>query len=377
MQRAFTMSEAKDKRMSPGDHEHFIPIRLEDIVSGLIAHSQVSESEDRMFQRFCKIYIALFHARFHARLQGLKHCYLPFSPDRATVSVDEYSRQQLDELQRTLFTDVADILTKANYTPITENELNRVLAETSPYGLKVIVDFSDFEELQLYYRGLAIQTKTQRGWRNLWLRARTIEIPIYRRLFALLKFNTDKESPKEDAAAWQRFKEWLVDYWAQLFEFRFAEAGDNKAYIYLKLFKDIPRSDLEMLFPNTRVQMQVFDKITLGVSGGGGIVSGLLALLTKMARPANPYAIALTIAGFLGIVWREIAKIFSSRNKYMANLAKSLYFHNLDNNLGVLAKLMKAGLMQQTPKGLLRASDMVQAINRLDREWDDIFAPVG
>ena len=41
--------------------------------------------------------------------------------------------------------------------------------------------------------------------------------------------------------------------------------------IYMKLFKNIPRSDLEMIFPNTRVRFRFFDKLRLGATAGGGL----------------------------------------------------------------------------------------------------------
>ena len=40
-------------------------------------------------------------------------------------------------------------------------------------------------------------------------------------------------------------------------------------YVYMRLFKDIPQEDLEMMFPNTQVQLRLFDKIKLGVTAGG------------------------------------------------------------------------------------------------------------
>ena len=44
--------------------------------------------------------------------------------------------------------------------------------------------------------------------------------------------------------------------------------------IYMKLFKNIPRSDLEMIFPNTRVRFRFFDKLRLGATAGGGLGLG-------------------------------------------------------------------------------------------------------
>ena len=40
-------------------------------------------------------------------------------------------------------------------------------------------------------------------------------------------------------------------------------------YVYLRLFKDIPQEDLEMMFPNTQVQAAPVRQIKLGVTAGG------------------------------------------------------------------------------------------------------------
>lgn len=410
--------------------EHFIPVRLEDVVTDLLAQSLLPEGGNHLFQRLCKIYISLYHAKFYTKLQRLKHCYLPFSPDRVTLNVAKHSQQELEKLQNSLIEDVADILKKANFRPISRQELNDVMVESSPYGILVSIDFNEFDELHLYYCGLDVQTERRRDWRSLFIQSQSIEIPIYRRLFLLLKFKKKKKQQNHQLRQ-GNFKQYLVSLWQHLFEFKYMKSGDEGA-IYLKLFKNIPRSDLEMLFPNTRVQMKVFDKVTLGITGGSGIIGGIMAIFTKIVRAANPYTILMTIAGFIGIIWREISKLLASRNKYLATLAKSLYFHNLDNNLGVLmsliemaeeeeckeailayyflclygadgctreeldknvehylsttyhthvdfelrdgiAKLIESGLVQQKPEGIITACQLEQAIHRLEQEWDEML----
>ena len=64
--------------------------------------------------------------------------------------------------------------------------------------------------------------------------------------------------------------------------------------IYLKLFKNIPRSDIEMIFPNTRVNFRPFDKIKLGITGGAGLGMGAFSAAGKIALvSSNPVAAAV------------------------------------------------------------------------------------
>lgn len=413
------------------EREHFIPITLKDLVSNLSTDLDLTTNKNLLFRQFCKIYISLFHAKFFDRMQGLKDNYLPFSPDRVTLTLNQYSTEELKELQKKLIGEIQTIIQKANYVHIRKDELNSTLSETSPYGLEVSVDFEDFDEIQLYYRGLSKRREERRDWRTLYLKPKIIDVPIYRRLFLVLKLKKANCKPKPTPFRLNP-KQYLLEKWGHLFRLNMTKVGDS-SFIYLKLFKDIPRSDLEMLFPNTRVEMRRIDKVTMGVSSGGGIIGGILAVGTKIARAAHPATIIFSVAGFVGIIWREVSKLLSNRNRYMATLAKSLYFHNLDNNLGVLTNLIEmaeseeckesilaysfilkkgkkgcsrveldwmvenylresygvqidfelgdgirqlqeAGLLEQDSGDILKVCSLEQAVKRLDRGWDEMFA---
>lgn len=331
--------------------ERFIPINLNDLIANLIVNLQFPPTERLLFQRFCKIFIALYHAKYFAALQDLKENYLPFSPDRATLSVQKYTDSNLKRRRKNLINSIQEIVNKANYSPITQPELNRALAETSPYGLDISLDFDEFDEIHLYYRGLSQRTEQKRSWRTLYLQREPVEVPIYRRLFLVLKLKPAAINPVT-TSFFVDPKKYLAEKWHQFFQLKISQGGDS-SFIYLKLFKDIPRPDLEMLFPNTRIEMQRIDKITMGVSGGSGIIGGILAAISKIARAAHPATIVLTVAGFIGIIWRESSKVLSSRNRYFATLAKSLYFHNLDNNLGVLANLIEMAEEEECKEAIL------------------------
>ena len=410
--------------------ERFIPVTLNGLVSKLIVDLNLSDQDKLLFKRFCKIYVALYHANFFVKLQNLKENYLPFSPDRTTLSLQQYSNAALLERRKNLIEEIQEIIDKANYSPITQDELNRALTESSPYGLDISVDFDDFDEIHLYFQGLSTTTEQRRTWQTLYLGTETLDIPIYRRLFLVLKLKSVTNKPPV-ISIFADPKAYLLEKWHHLFQIEMTQGGDS-SFIYLKLFKDIPRSDLEMLFPNTRVEMQRFDKVTMGVSSGGGIIGGIIAVVSKLARAANPAAIMLAVAGLVGIIWRQVGKVLSNRNRYLASLAKSLYFHNLDNNLGVLAnliemaeeeeckeailaygfllaqpqegcsqqkldqeveqflrescgvqvnfelsdgirKLREADLLIENANKLIKPCPITSALNRLDQEWDNMF----
>ncbi|NOQ15354.1 MAG: DUF3754 domain-containing protein [Methyloprofundus sp.] len=328
--------------------ERFIPISLEMLVKDLLASKLLIAEQHIAFQHFCTHYIALFHAQSHTRLQHLKQLYQPYNPDKDTlISNNDGTSDQLAQLKKELYA----ILENANYERISENDLNKALNKTSPHGVKVSVDFEDFAEVALFYRGSAISTELHRNWKQFSLKKQPVDVLIYRRLFVLLQpksrqqwleyfTNIKKMSPEK--AAKQASK-----------ALKNSRASNEENVVYLKLFKDIPRADLEMQFPNTRVQIRLFDKIKLGVMGGGGTAGGITATLTKFSVAIDPISAMIAVGGLLGVIWRQIASVFSQRAKYSATLTKNLYFYNLDNNMGALTHLIDSAESEECKEAIL------------------------
>jgi hypothetical protein len=109
--------------------------------------------------------------------------------------------------------------------------------------------------------------------------------------------------------------------------------------IYIKLFKNMPRSDVEMIFPNTKVRFRLFDKIKFGVSAGGGVGMGVFGTFSKLAMLTNPYTLAGAVAGLGGIALRQATNFLNQRTRYMVVLAQNLYFHAMADNRGVMTLL--------------------------------------
>jgi hypothetical protein len=107
-------------------------------------------------------------------------------------------------------------------------------------------------------------------------------------------------------------------------------------FIYVKVFKRIPQIDIEMLFPNTKVNFRPLDKLKLMVTAGGGTVAGVAGTATKLLAATNPFTLAFGVFGLSAVIFRQAMKFFHTRNHYMMVLAQNLYFCSLANNRGAL-----------------------------------------
>ena len=139
------------------------------------------------------------------------------------------------------------------------------------------------------------------------------------------------------------------------------------------MFRNVPRADLEMLFPNTEVRMKTVDKLMIGVPAAA---SGVALLVTKLGPTL--FLVGSLVAFWLGIHDREVTldqgallalaaglgtlggflfKQFSNfknrKIKFMKTLADSLYFRNLDNNAGVFHRLVDAAEEEECKEAVL------------------------
>src|SRR5205814_1919994 len=116
----------------------------------------------------------------------------------------------------------------------------------SDWGINMYVDKAVFDRLEIFIRGDTMGKRTRRRWSN-FFRLEEVKLPVYRRLVFMVKLRPHKA---------------------------LSPTADTKA-VYLKVFKDIPKLDLEMLLPGARLQMPRMQRLQLS----GSLVSGLGFLL--------------------------------------------------------------------------------------------------
>ncbi len=335
--------------------ERFIPVSVEDLVKDLGDSDFLDDEQTILFNKISEMFVALYHAQLHKNLLKLKRNYQPYSPDRDTVVVSRPNDCTENEQVATFKKDIQVILDRANFESLSIDEINESLNKVSPYGVAVTVDLDEFEELAIHYRGIGYRILVTRRWETLWIKKKYSEVPIYRRLFVLLK-------PRQDDS----------DH----------NSGEmNTNCIYLKLFKNIPQHDLEMLFPNTQVKMRLFDKIKLSLTGGGGTVTGIAGLVAKISGAvASLLGVVIALVGFAAIIWRQIASVFNHRTRYMAELTKNLYFYNLNNNVGAISQLVDMAEGEEFKEAILAyyflttMPDTVFDQELLDKKIEDYIA---
>jgi len=329
--------------------ERFIPIAYDELLKSCATYLDIKDIDT--YQSLSSVIHLYYYQAFYSKLQQLKESYAPFNPDSDVLTLS-LTKEEYHDREMSLFAHITPILNHANYEILTQEALQETMNKTSPYGVEVSVDFDDFEKIQLYFRGESIQEDERRDPSKLYLGTKIHSEPLYRRLFIIIKpkhiDTRAKEIAKRDGKDIDKVRKKLLQ------ENPFLITDSSNKSIYIKLFKNIPQMDLEMLFPNTKVKITLFDKIKLGLLGGGGTVGGGSTLIAKLSVAAiDPISALMALGAFGGVVWRQVKEVFTRRTHYMAQLAKNLYFHNLDNNAGALNYMIDMASEEESKETLL------------------------
>lgn len=330
--------------------ERFIPIAYDELLGGILNYLNIDDNEE--LKKVWKTIHRYYYYKFYDELDSLKRQYQPFNPDSDIVSSLEISDDEYIQKENRLFGHIRPLLNHANYEVLTHQMLEDTMNKTSPYGVDVSVDFDDYEKIELYYRGESIQTDEIRDSKTLYIKKKTITEPIYRRLFLIIKPKHINDRASEIAQKSGKDIESIIK---KLKKQNPLLSQDNaNKNIYIKLFKNIPQMDLEMLFPNTKVKMRLFDKIKISLLGGGGTIGGGSTLIAKLGVVAiDPISALVAFGAFVGILWRQVKEVIFRRTHYMAQLAKNLYFHSLDNNAGALNYMINMAEEEESKEAFL------------------------
>lgn len=351
-----------------GNKFRFIPYRKHDIVE-MCLQDNLLPGQENNFRNLYQMLDSTFHFEFHKVIEELKDTYASIDPDSDT-------RKYGNNIPRTglKFADLlGSLLEKANYERVSEDNLNQALNESSLFQIRLHVDFNNFAEVLLFCRGET--NKRENVPRFMGMFPKEIEFINYECVVVYIRFREDYEK-----SGWQL-------------------PSCRSGATLLKLFQNVPRADLEMLFPNTSVRMHTIDKILIGVPA---VVSGGIVITTKLgaslvllgsligfwlgltSKPVelNKTALMALLAGVValgGYLWKQFNNFKNRKLRFMQTLTQNFYFKNLDNNAGVFHRIVNDAEEEECKEAVLayyflRISERPLSRNELDRRVEEWMA---
>ncbi|MEL4896174.1 TMEM143 family protein [Crocosphaera sp. Alani8] len=328
--------------------ESYIPFRRTDIVNLCLEEGKLKAKDVQLFKEFCDILTAFFHFRFHNTLESIKDNYTVFNPNSDVKTLQEPSLQEYEKMEAKVLKGFKYVLKRANYIQLSDDIIQKSLEEKSLINLQTDVNFDDFDKLYCFYRGDINQQITVKKF-GFFKQKRIID--ILERVVLLIKFKGKG-----------------------YFE---AKSQKNKQYqdlnfipgkMYLYFYKNIPKLDLDLLFPNIQTSMTWKDKLLFGVPAIGAsiplilraipnillIVVAILLLVRadsvvqsievdkEKVRDLMPILVAtlslsMTLGGF---ALKQYTKYKSKEIKFQKEVSDTLFFKNLANNSSVFQALV-------------------------------------
>lgn len=323
--------------------EPFIPYSREEIIQFCLQEGSLTTSQGQKFRDFCTILAAYYHFQFHDNLESLKSNYAPFDPD-GNITIKPPLRELLP-MKVKLVAAFEELLARANYFPISKASLQRALQEKSLLELETRVDLNDLDQIVCYCRGEMDQVITRKKW-FFWKEQQTVQ--FFERVALLIKFK------KAAALTAKKIK--------QMEKF-------TSSHIYLYLYKDIPKFDLEFLFPNIKISMTKKDRLIFGIPALGAAFSIVFKVLPKLllvisilfyvmgwnfniealqqvgeedvenvtALLVALLSLILTLGGF---AFQQYSKYQSKQIKFQKDVTDNLFYRLLATNAGVFKSLI-------------------------------------
>ena len=310
----------------------FIPLRHADLKSALVDSLSLQGSDLEFFQTLCRRITAIFHVEHQATLLRLEEIYELLDPDSQLVALESLSETESDDVGDQLIDQVSGLLFSAHYKRLTRKEIQRAIDIGWQWGVKLDVDFEMFDRLEIFARGYRKVDVHRRRWQRGFFQE-TIELPEFSRL--IMVFRVKENSNKK------------------------AKIKLDSRFVYLKTFKDIPESDVEILLPGSKIRLTKMDRAKILFP----TLSGMAITIWKVSRSALLLTLAFSwsaifgwivlVGGTIGYMIKSVMSYFRTKSDYQSGLTKNLYLKNLDNNLGVLYRILNEAEEQEVSETIL------------------------
>lgn len=335
--------------MSPQSRSvRHIPYPRRDVLEMLAAGGIVPAGQEPAVRDVCRMLSAVLHDEMHGLVERLKELYRPCNPDAALMPPPAGAPASASANADAFIELFENLLNKANYERLSRAEIEEAYRSAAIVDVAVRVRHEDFAVERFHVRGPVVHSRVARTWYG--LRRRRVEFEVYDRVVLLIRvkgaehFATKSRTPPPYAPG----------------------------TIAIKLFKAVPKADLEVLYPGSDVSMRLMDRLVLGIP----TVVGGVPLLAKMGSAMTVlFAVIAGVLGYGGIAdedrlkqavasltaaaalgsfaFQRWASYQHRRNKFHRDLAHNLYFRTLANDTAAVFQLADAAAEEEVKETLL------------------------
>ncbi len=311
--------------------EQYLPFDKEVLLEKLLMTNSFSTIEKGKFEKLFEVLEHYFHDQGFNLIRKIKRNYAAFDPDKLEEERIKFSNNSDYSIFKS---SLLQVLERGNYNQINQAVLDEAIENADLIGLQLKINFDDFKEYFVYTRGHHATTEKVKRF-VFW--EKEVELKYYDYVVIYINY--------KDATYFENQKGDIVNL------------PFTPSCSIIKIFKKVPKNDLETIFPNAVPKMSLKDKLLLwipGLAGGISLLSAKVipALLTMYAAYQTGQVLnisnskasliqGLIALGVLGAyLFRQYNNYVSKKIKFSKMLTDSLYFKNMGNNSGVFPMLI-------------------------------------
>lgn len=315
-----------------GNHwhlEHSIRINKQELAKTALMDSGWTGAQRDDFVSVLEAMSSLLVLDSFHQLDRLKLAYSQFDPDAEYGDLDETKIKSREKCLDRIEQGIIKLLEKANFERVTWEMVEEWVEKAGDFwGLRLEVPHDEFEKIVMYARGEKFINRKVRRWWRPWLKD-VVPTIGFSRVAVFVKM---KEKPRKSG-----------------------EVASQK--VFLKLFKDIPKTEIPMVFPGAKVRLTTIDHSLIGyplVSGGFLIAYNLIATVLKVGFTALLGLTTWPLAfAFGGYGYKTYYNYVSKRQDFDLRMTKNLYYQSLDSNAGVVMRLLDEAEEQESRECIL------------------------
>ena len=334
--------------------DYFIPFTRDQITKMLLDEGKLNNDEVSKFEQFCLLLKSIYHFEFHEDLENLKSSYRIFNPD-VNLAPNELENSNTSKIEADLTNMLRQTLINGNFEKVSQEDLYAAMEKEGIFPVSCQIDFDCFDYYEIYYQGTRTSKEEIKTWNP--FKKKEVEFKLYDRIVFFFKvknedfFHSDKKNTKPGIPG----------------------------KIYIKFFRNIPESDLEMIFPNPKPEMKFIHKmqIFLPLLAGFGVLIQKTIIEPNFNSGSNPLQEGLSpgLVVFLivlgGYVLRTFLGYKNVVQSFLGEIAKSLYFKDKGNNQGVFNMLIDSAEEEECKEALMAYYFLLNSNKKMTEETLD------
>ena len=309
------------------DVPFYIPVSRSRVKEALFAMEGVDEAMAKELNQVSQMMEALWHHDSHSTQEKLKSIYEHVDPF-------EHPSGDLPRIKQFLST-FDGVLKDGNWEPISDEELQDALEGEDVFPISLDVRFDEFREMRLYKLGEMRFTDVRKTFFG--LKKETIEVDAYDRVLQVVQYHDE---------TWFKTNKRMKHF-----------PGKHARGLHMHLFKTVPKLDLETIFPNTTPNMRGIDRLKILAPALAGIVTVAVKfgpiLFGDAPGDTNFSLILGTLVGLMTYMLRSYLAYRKTKESYLAQVSKDLYFKGQANNSAVINLVTDLSEEQEVKEALL------------------------